>query len=783
MRGANQMRNSLKTLRPTGSVFLSWLLSYALIILIGIATTMILYFQSSSMLSEEINKANSAVLKQVAQDLDSKMEEIERLSMQLFLNPRLQVLMRAILPLTETQHYYIYQLTQDFKTYGATNGFINGFYIYIPQIKQALAHDGIYSEQRPYEAFHKAELDYLEWQRVMNSRHSRELASLSTREVSNGERTYGYLQSFPLGSTEPVLANLVVLLNESKLRQILSNNEWLKQGNLIILDKNNRLITSTSPNMNISAFNLDAVNGNSVAYQTLEGKQMAISYYKSDRSNWMYIAIAPTSSFFNKLELIRKFAILWLLIGILVSGLAAIYFARRNYNPIRGLLELFPGRETKELVTGSTEQQRNEYQMIREMISRTLNERSRIKEELNSHQEVLQAGFLTRLIKGRTAGHTPLHDSMSAFNMRFETDYFAVMVIQLEHFGKIGIIQGGSTSTDPEQLASFILKNVIEELCRQRHEGWVTEVDDLLVCLVNLKLEVASSEKELIRIANSVQLFVQEKFGIRFTAAAGRVVKSVQAIPESYSQAIEALEHKFVMGGDKIILFDDLRPVSNNNYYFPLEKEQQLMNSIKVGDYATAQQVVSAIFDRNLSSVSLSVIMVKWLLIDMTSTVVKTLDELGLAGESQLLEEINPVDRMLGCENVFMMREEMSAILQVVCGYVENRKKSHNIGLRETVETYVESNYADLNLSITWLADRLNMNASYLSRFYKEQSGESLVDCINRKRITEAKRLLKDTELNMNDIAEQTGFSSSNALIRSFKRYEGITPGKYKELL
>jgi two-component system response regulator YesN len=176
------------------------------------------------------------------------------------------------------------------------------------------------------------------------------------------------------------------------------------------------------------------------------------------------------------------------------------------------------------------------------------------------------------------------------------------------------------------------------------------------------------------------------------------------------------------------------------------------------------------------------VMMVKCLLFDMTSTIVKTLDELGLAGGSQLLEEINPVDRLLSCENVFQMKEEMFAMLEQICRYVESRKKSHNTGLKETVEAYVASNYADQNLSISWLADQLNMNASYLSRFYKEQSGESLVDCINRKRIAVAKLLLKDTGLNMNDIAEQVGFSSNIALIRSFKRYEGITPGKYKEI-
>lgn len=774
------MRQLLKKIRPDGSVFHSWLLSYALIIGISLAVSVVLYFQASAIISEESGKAHSALLKQVAQELDTRLEEIERLSMQLLLNARLQVLFRATPPVTENQQFKMYELTQDFRAYDATNGFISGFYIYFPNLRTALAHDGIYSDNRLYELFHSGDLELTDWQRMVASRHSRDFVSLSGTNAAPGSRTYGYLQSYPLGTAEPALANLVVLVKESRIRQMLDNIDWVKQGVLLVADKYNRIITASSDTFPNPPIPWNQLSGAGVIYPVVDGKPMVVSYYQSARSGWTYAVIAPQGALFNNVELIRRFALLNLLLGLAASGLAALYFARRNYNPIRGLLELFPGRESREQTGKKRQQHSNEYHVIREMISRTLSEQTRMTEELSAHQTVLRDSFLTRLIKGRTMGTIPIHESLSAFNMRFETDQFSVLALQPEHYGKL------TAAPDPEesrQLTNFILKNVVEELFNQRHLCWTAEMDDLLVCLINHGSETdAADSEEWVRLANAAQLFVQEKFGIRFTATIGQPVRTLKAIPQSYAQAIEALEHKFVMGGGQVIVYKSL-DTAQSRYYYPLEKEQQLINSVKIGDIAASEAVVEEIFTRNLSAASLSSAMVKCLIFDMTSTVIKTLDELGLAREDRILEEINPVDRLVNCESVFQMKEQMSETLRLVCGVVESRKKSRNTALKDEVDAFVNEHYVNQNLSITWIADRFHMNASYLSRFYKEQSGESLVDCINKKRIAEAKRWMKESDLTINDIAERVGYSSSIALIRTFKRYEGITPGKYKELL
>lgn len=53
---------------------------------------------------------------------------------------------------------------------------------------------------------------------------------------------------------------------------------------------------------------------------------------------------------------------------------------------------------------------------------------------------------------------------------------------------------------------------------------------------------------------------------------------------------------------------------------------------------------------------------------------------------------------------------------------------------------------------------------------------------INKTRIAKAKELLDATNLSVDKIADQVGFNSSTVFIRVFRKYIGMTPGKYKEL-
>jgi AraC-like DNA-binding protein len=68
-----------------------------------------------------------------------------------------------------------------------------------------------------------------------------------------------------------------------------------------------------------------------------------------------------------------------------------------------------------------------------------------------------------------------------------------------------------------------------------------------------------------------------------------------------------------------------------------------------------------------------------------------------------------------------------------------------------------------------------------LSKLYREITGTKILDAISRIRVQEAKNLLLASNDNLTSIANQVGFGSTKTFTRSFKQFEGCTPGQWRD--
>ena len=94
---------------------------------------------------------------------------------------------------------------------------------------------------------------------------------------------------------------------------------------------------------------------------------------------------------------------------------------------------------------------------------------------------------------------------------------------------------------------------------------------------------------------------------------------------------------------------------------------------------------------------------------------------------------------------------------------------------------YIDQNL-DKDLSLTRLADIGGFNASYLSRLFKQKYDITVTDYVTQKRMKLASRLLITTNDKIQDIAEKTGYLSSQSFARAFKSYFAISAAEYREI-
>lgn len=85
------------------------------------------------------------------------------------------------------------------------------------------------------------------------------------------------------------------------------------------------------------------------------------------------------------------------------------------------------------------------------------------------------------------------------------------------------------------------------------------------------------------------------------------------------------------------------------------------------------------------------------------------------------------------------------------------------------------------NVSLQSAADKVNVNASYLSQLFKLKLNKKFINYITELRINESKRLLLSTTLRMSEIIEQVGYSNLTYFSNHFKKNTGYSPSEFRK--
>lgn len=86
-----------------------------------------------------------------------------------------------------------------------------------------------------------------------------------------------------------------------------------------------------------------------------------------------------------------------------------------------------------------------------------------------------------------------------------------------------------------------------------------------------------------------------------------------------------------------------------------------------------------------------------------------------------------------------------------------------------------------MELCVKWLAVRLQCSADYLSHVFKEETGVSLIDYINVRRIEQARGLLEESNLNITEIAHACGYRDPAYFSRVFRQNANCSPRTYRK--
>jgi Response regulator containing CheY-like receiver domain and AraC-type DNA-binding domain len=280
---------------------------------------------------------------------------------------------------------------------------------------------------------------------------------------------------------------------------------------------------------------------------------------------------------------------------------------------------------------------------------------------------------------------------------------------------------------------------------------------------------------EAVSLAEMLMERLSEKLNCGLRIGIGKTYKRFDMLSASYEESLKALRY---LQGEGIMHYMDITARSTPaESEYPEYKEKLLLQKVSVGDVQESVSAFCCIFDWLAGEYADQPLKIKNKLLEIVFLVNRMSWEYepggGTTGEAYLEE-------MLSIKELEELRVWCKKRLETVISQINSYRDYKAGGLTKRAKEYIKSNYSK-SITLEDVAREINVSPQYLSKLFKEETGENFIDYLTGIRIRIAKTILESEELSIKEICYSIGYSDPNYFSRIFKKNVGVTPTEYKD--
>jgi AraC-type DNA-binding domain-containing proteins len=538
---------------------------------------------------------------------------------------------------------------------------------------------------------------------------------------------------------------------------------------MLIVDKDNTIISGNLPD---AKYRIDYsfYDGKIKRIRTTVGKY---TVYSSGIDNipWKLIIFVPDSSltFFKSYSLPFFISIIiFIVAGILLS----VFLSLKNYKPIRNIVDSI--EKDSKFRQESAVLDKNDYVFIENNMFKMNEKIQQLQAKVECYRELLDRCLISKLLTQNLLKSSEYEEIRDELELTDENPVFLVVAYE------ISCLQANSNNIpNNESISDSICKIIMEQLdsntLKLSHFKVYPSKNTLLFNWIvdSFQTEQEAMINNIISILYSIKISLSYEKVIHTIFGVGSPVNSLNEISRSYVDACEALSYGILNGSDWIVRFEEILTMNTQPFYYPLELEIDLLNALKIGNTLKIESILDLILEENMNNRILDIFSCKCLYNVLYATLIKGMK---LLDNEYINNKVIPED----CKRSI---EGMIALLKntFTKAIYEKGDSNESIIINRILE-FIDENSLNPELSLDYLAGKLNISPFSISKFFNRDLNISFHEHVNKKRIAHALKLLKESSFNITEIGNLCGFSNENTFIRVFKRYEGITPGQYKNI-
>ena len=530
---------------------------------------------------------------------------------------------------------------------------------------------------------------------------------------------------------------------------------WNNSDSEVFLTDDNGMLLSGSEHARIVSSQEDIEPNGEIV---LDGEKYLYSTYPSSLGNLQYGFLTKAKTYYSSIWALRMQMVLEVVIYFIVGAGSAIFLSKRTWSPFESIL-MFVNNPKSD--TGKKDYQT--FDSIVRAVQGFAEEKQTLEKHLLQSKKWVQDNHIIRYLMS-------VSDDSSSLSLYLEDGQpYRILIISLIHPEKSEFFANISQNEYTETMAMlhFAICNILEEILLEKRSGTSLTVENYMVMLLQEPLTREEIEKAIAATEKALSIpiacYISDRC-LHFSDAPGAWEWMQLAYRNDTFWKSEPKPGIWVVS-------ELLQHQNYRSYEDFLDRQKKLSNYLSSKNYVKAESCLQNILEQDISDQRLSFEMIRNRYISVF--------ELLMSYTSEDMSGRSIVRRVSRNTTVDEMKSQLMALFALIQNDADpEASEDKNVQWAKEVSKYIRENYSNPSLNASMVADHLNMNLSTLSRRYKNTVGHGVLDEVHMVRLEAAKKLLENGA-SVRSAAEQTGYVESRAMIRAFKRYEGITPGQY----
>ncbi|RTE08366.1 helix-turn-helix domain-containing protein [Paenibacillus whitsoniae] len=569
-------------------------------------------------------------------------------------------------------------------------------------------------------------------------------------------RVLSLVRQYPLLSGE--LGMMVVNVRVDSIREDLTRMAGSGVSFLGLYGRNGQAIMGTDNNKNDSIDN--------------QGTSKLLSTVKSNYTGWEMRSGLYGNGFGEYLASLSYNWIALILVAFMAGIAMIVYVSRRMYKPIETIIKRIHDSSPEKSQIWALPLKANEFIFIETAFEDLI-------KQSNEDSFYRKRHFFYEITEGnRSIGIEEWEHETLKFGLNHKFEIMCTGIAEIDRYTDFC----KEYNIRDQGLFRFAVANVIGELAQNLNLTiWTEWISNQRIGFIIYGLE-KEFETHLQAMGNKFIEWIRGNLRFTLTVSFGIAVDQLEDIYHSYQEALEGMQYKSILGNNRVITRFDISTQPKGEVYDQLPSIRSIVKAYRLGEEDWKSQLENLFDELGFGYFSRDDIigLANYIYYHLYREMVELPIEIRKLWEDEAMPELKEaIERF---ETLVEFRVEF---VQILSDYYERisriRLSRSKHPIIQEVRKYIEEQFADPDLSLSYIGDQFHITTSYLSRQFKQEIGENFIDYLARVRIEKAMHLLKETTMPIQDIAAAVGYTYYISFNRVFKKLTGITPGDYRK--